>query len=257
MTRPEVVARSDDGVLRVTINRPQKRNALSRSVLQALREAFDRHAEDDTLRLAVLTSAGEKSFAAGGDLREVASIRTIEGAARFAEESCAALDSIRRFPLPVVAAVNGDALGGGSELAVACDMRILAAHARIGFIQGRLNVSTAWGGGPDLMRLVGYGRALSLLTRSAMVGGDEALALGVADAVAPAGEPFAAFVDRFIEPMRQQSPMVMRGFKAQALLERLGAPLEERRRSERHFFSRSWVHDDHWAVADKLLASSK
>lgn len=248
---------AENGVLRVTINRPEKRNALGNQVLAALRAAFERYESDETLRLAVVTSAGDKSFAAGGDLREASKVRTLDGAVDYSETARAALNSIRRFPVPVVAALNGDALGGGAELSIACDMRILAAHARIGFIQGRLNVTTAWGGGPDLMRLVGYGRALRLLSRCELVGGADALALGLADAVAPAGEPFDAFVESFIEPMRQQSPIAMRGFKAQALLERLGGSSDERRKSEVLYFSRAWVHDDHWAVADHLLANSR
>ena len=80
--------------------------------------------------------------------------------------------------MPVVAALNGDALGGGAELAVACDLRVMAAGARIGFIQGRLNIPTSWGGAADLMRLVGPARGLSLLARSAMLDGAAALATG-------------------------------------------------------------------------------
>lgn len=255
MTSAQVVlVRNDGGVLRVTTNRPDKRNPLSREVLGQVREAFEAAAGDQELRLAVVTGAGEKSFAAGGDLRELQSIRTGPDAADFSDEAFAALDAVRRFPLPVVAAINGDALGGGAELGVACDIRIMAAGARIGFIQGRLNISTSWGGGIDLMRLVGYGRGLSLLGRSAILSGPEAVAIGLVEAVAPEGEPFAAYVDAFIEPMRRQSPLVLRAFKAQALAERFGRPREETRRLERDDFSRTWMHDDHWAAADKLMA---
>jgi enoyl-CoA hydratase len=242
-----------DGVLRVRINRPEKRNALSRSILAELGQVFDAHADLETLRVAMLTSAGDKNFAAGGDLRELSVIRTSEEAAQFSQESRRVLDSIRQFPLPVLAAINGDALGGGAELCVACDLRVMAAHAGIGFIQGRLHITTAWGGGADLMRLLGFSRALSVLCRSDRIGAPEALANGLADAVCPAGEPFESFVDRFVEPMRRQSPLVMRGFKAQALAERLGESQESRRRMETDFFSRTWIHPDHWMAADRLL----
>lgn len=252
----EVLTREDGGVLRVTINRPEKRNALSRRVLAGLREAFESHRERADLRCAVLTATGDTSFAAGGDLREVRSIRTIEAAESFSDESCAALDAIRRFPLPVVAALNGDALGGGAELSVACDMRIMAAQARIGFIQGRLNISTSWGGGTDLMRLVGYARGLALLSRSALLGGAEAVSFALAEAVATEGEDFGEFVERFVAPMRRQTPLVMRAFKAQAIAERFAAPREDSRRLERDYFGRTWVHEDHWRAADKVLAPS-
>ena len=166
---------SSGGVLRVTINRPDKRNALSGEVLRIARRRF--HARMPTIPvcgLPILRGAGEQCFAAGGDLRELASITTLEGAAEMARDAKASLEAIRQFPVPVVAALNGDAMGGGAELSVACDFRIAAAHARIGFVQGRLNISTAWGGGIDLMRLVGTSRGLGLLCRGDMLSGAEA-----------------------------------------------------------------------------------
>ena len=173
-----------DGILRVTINRPEKRNALSRAVLDELGQVFAGHAADEALRVAVLTAAGSHSFAAGGDLRDLAAVRTREGAAAMATQARTALDAIRRFPVPVVAALNGVALGGGAELAVACDLRIAAAHAGIGFVQGQLNIATAWGGGIDLMRLLGPARGLAVLGRSEVLGAAQAHALGLVDAVA-------------------------------------------------------------------------
>lgn len=249
-----VLAASAGGVLRVTINRPDKRNALSRAVLAGLRAAFERHAADDSLRLAVLSAAGDKSFAAGGDLDELAAVRTAAGAVEVATEAKAALNAVRCFPVPVVAALNGVALGGGSELAVACDFRIAAIHAGIGFVQGRLNISTAWGGGVDLMRLLGASRALAVLCRSEVLSAEEARRLGLIDAVAEPGEAFDSFVARFTAPLARQVPQVMRAFKAQALAERLGLPRVEREEIETRLFSLSWVHEDHWAAVNRLLA---
>jgi len=154
------------GVLRVTINRPAKRNAVSREVLQELKAVFRAHAALDDLRLAVLGGAGELAFCAGADLVDLAEVREAEAAEAFAADATTALDAIRLFPVPTVAALNGVALGGGAELALACDMRVAAAHARIGFLHAQLNTSTAWGGGPDLARLVGYAKALELLAEA-------------------------------------------------------------------------------------------
>lgn len=257
MSGGEVLVRVDDDVLRVTINRPEKRNPLSRPVLAAIGEAFRAHADRQELRLAIVTAAGTKSFAAGGDLREVESIREIDGARQFSNEAYAALDAVRRFPLPVIGALNGDALGGGAELAVACDMRLIAAHARIGFIQGRINISTSWGGGVDLARLVGHARALSLMSRSAVITGAEAVTIGLAEAVANSDDDFEAFVAAFIAPIRRQAPRVLRGFKAQALAQRFGLSHEERRAVELEHFVASWVHDDHWVAAAKVLAPAQ
>jgi enoyl-CoA hydratase len=245
---------SADGVLRVTIDRAEKRNALSRALLDDLRQLFETRAVDEALRVAVLTAAGTQSFAAGGDLRDLAAIRTREDAVAMATQARAALDAIRHFPVPVVAALNGVALGGGAELAVACDLRIAAAHGGIGFVQGQLNISTAWGGGIDLMRLLGPARALTVLGRSEVLSAAQAHALGLIDAVAASDEPFAGFVARFLAPLARQAPQVMRAFKAQALAERLGRPRAEREETETRLFSFTWAHDDHWAAADRFLA---
>ncbi len=257
MADGEVLVQAEDDVLRVTINRPEKRNALSRSVLAAIADAFRVHRDRQELRLAIVTAMGTRSFAAGGDLREVESIREAEASKRFSNECHAALDAIRLFPLPVIAALNGDALGGGAELTVACDIRLMAAHARIGFVQGRINISTSWGGGIDLMRLVGHARALSLLSRSALIDGAEAVSIGLAEAVADAGQDFAAFVEEFIAPLRRQMPRVLRGFKAQAIAQRFGLPHEQCRAIELEHFVATWVHDDHWIAAAKMLAPAQ
>jgi len=214
MSDLQVIA--EGGVLRVTINRPDKRNALSGEVLRSLAEVFASHSDDLNLRVAVLRGAGDQCFAAGGDLRELASITTLEGAAEMARDAKASLEAIRQFPVPVVAALNGDAMGGGAELAVACDFRIAALHARIGFVQGRLNISTACGGGIDLMRLVGTSRALGLMCRGDMLSGPEASALGLIDAVARENQSLDELIVDFITPILKQSSKVLRAFKAVA-----------------------------------------
>ena len=118
-----VITQQRDGVLHVCINRPEKRNALSMATLDAIAAAFDDAADEADLRLAVLTGAGHKSFAAGGDLTELASVRGEQAAVAMATHAKGALSAVRNFPLPVVAALNGDALGGGAELAMACASR--------------------------------------------------------------------------------------------------------------------------------------
>lgn len=241
-------------VLRVTLNRPEKRNALSRDLLEALRVAFVEHADDAGLRVAVLRGAGDKSFAAGGDLRDLASVRSREEAAAMAEQAKAALDAIRYFPLPVVAALNGDALGGGAELALACDFRVAAASARLGFLQGRINITTAWGGGVDLLRTVGRGPGLGLLCSGEMVGGERALALGVMDRVATEDEGLEAALEDFMAPLLRQAPQVLRGFKRLSAGVLQGLPREELDRLETALFSETWVHRDHWDAAEKILS---
>lgn len=250
-----------DGVLRVVLNRPEKRNALSRTLLAALRDAFLDAREDESLRLAVLTGAGDKCFAAGGDLRDLSSVRTEEEAREMSLDARHALDAIRDFPVPVIAALNGDALGGGAELAAACDFRVCAGHARIGFVQGRLAISTAWGGGIDLMAMLGPTKALRLLATAQILSAREALEIGLVDAVAGDGEhdghDLDAATQAFAAPMLKQAPQVLRAFKALAIASRRGEGRASLEDIENARFARAWIHDDHWAAADAVLNGSR
>lgn len=251
MTYP-VEATKRDTVLYVRINRPEKRNALSMETLDAIAAAFDGAADDDDLRLAVLTGAGDKSFAAGGDLKQLTSVKGEDAAVTMATRAKKALTAVRNFPLPVVAALNGGALGGGAELAMACDMRVAASHARIGFIQGKLGITSAWGGGVDLMRLIGPARALQMMTRMEVLDPADATAMGLYNATAGEGVSLEEALEDFIAPMRGQSPHVMRSFKAMALHLRRNNR-EEMDRLETRNFGVAWAHPDHDRAVERLL----
>ena len=255
MSKPHLLIEKGKDLLRVAINRPDKRNALSREVLNDLRETFEAHRDDEALKAAVLTGAGDKSFAAGGDLRDLETIRTHGAAVEMAEQAKAALESIRSFPVPVVAALNGNAMGGGAELAMACDFRVAAAHARIGFVQGRLNITSAWGGGVDLMRRIGPDRALAMLCRGEMVDCAQALAQGLIDAHAENGQELEEVLQNFLRPFVSQAPQVLRGFKRLALGARAGLSRQELDKLETEVFAPTWVHEDHWEAAGKILTS--
>jgi len=242
-----------DRVLYATLNRPEKHNALRLALLEAIRLTFVAHAGDGTLVAAVLTGAGSHSFAAGGDLRELDGVRDRAGAERMERDARAALDAVRDFPVPVVAALNGNALGGGAELAVACDFRVVARHASIAFVQGRIGVSTAWGGGIDLFQLVGRARALRLLTSCDAVDAVQGLAMGLFDHVATESEDFNVAIEDFLAPLRRQNPQAMRGFKALADAYRSGADRAAMAAVERRHFVDSWLHDDHWNAVEKVL----
>ena len=252
----EVLAQLEGALLRVTIDRPEKRNALSRAVLAELRDAFEAHASDETLRAAVVTGAGDKSFVAGGDLRDLDQVRSLEDSRALFELGNAAFQAIRMFPVPVIAALNGLAVGGGAELAVACDVRIAAAQARIGFVQGTLGIPTAWGGGSDLMAIVGPARGLALLAEARLLGAEDALRAGLVDAVAPQDEAFPEFVMRYLAPWLERRPQVMRAFKWQAAARKLGLARPETDARDRELFAHAWSHPDHWEAAKNVLAKS-
>jgi enoyl-CoA hydratase len=246
------VERDDQGVVWITIDRARKHNALGRQVLEGLRHAVQEQGARADTRLLVLRGAGERYFAAGGDLKELQDVRSEDATHEMADRSRGALDAVRHCPAPVLAYLNGDAIGGGAELALACDLRLQARHARIGFIQARLAISSAWGGGPDLFQLVGSARALRMMARCEMVDAGQALQWGLADAVIGDG-PQGEDMRRFLDPMLSCAPQVLRGMKAQARAWREGESQARRREIEREQVIRTWLHDDHWRAAERVL----
>jgi enoyl-CoA hydratase len=241
-------------VLTVHINRPEKRNALSREALVELGQAFTWHAADPELVAAVLTGTGNQSFAAGGDLKEFGEIRSEQDAGELFDLANRAFHAIRSFPLPVVAALNGIAVGGGAELSVACDFRLAAPHVRIGFVQGSLAISTGFGGGADLARLLGGRTALRLMLTAEILEAAQAKSIGLIDDISLPGETLEDCAIRFLGPIVRQRPQVVRAFKSIALAERMGLSRGEREQQERRCFVDTWTHPDHWAAVDKLIA---
>lgn len=241
------------GAVWITIDRAQKHNALARPVLAELASAVRQAGVREEVRYLVVTGAGDKYFAAGGDLRDLASVRDEPAVMAMMEEAGAALDAIRHCPVPVIAFLNGDAIGGGAELALSCDMRLQAVHARIGYIQARLGITSAWGGGPDLFQLIGPAHAMRMMSRCELVAAEQALAWGLADAVisdGAQGTDFAAFT----KPLNICPPQVLRGIKAQAIAARQGAGWKAHRAVEQKHLVRTWLHDDHWSLSEKLLS---
>jgi enoyl-CoA hydratase/carnithine racemase len=231
----------EHGLVRITVNRPHKHNALARPVLAQLREAVVAAGGDPDTRAVLLPGAGERFFAAGGDLGDLASVRDQPATLAMIEEAGAALEAIRHCPVPVIAYLNGDAIGGGAELAVACDMRLQSAHARIGFIQAKLAITSAWGGGPDLFELVGRSRALRMMTRCELIDAPTAQDWGLADAVIEDGAEGAG-VAAFLKPLLQCPPQVLRGIKAQAVAHRTGSGWQAHRAVEKDHLVRTCLH---------------
>ncbi|MGD0498162.1 MAG: enoyl-CoA hydratase-related protein [Bryobacteraceae bacterium] len=177
----------ESGVALVTVNRPEKRNALSAAVIEELDEAIERIAADPRIRGAILTGAGESAFAAGADIAEVAALSPLE-ARRYALRGQEAFRKLETMGKPSVAAVNGHALGGGLELAMACTVRFAAETARLGQPEVKLGLIPGFGGTQRLPRLVGRGRALELLLTGEPIAAAEALRIGLVNAVAPPAE---------------------------------------------------------------------
>jgi len=242
------------GVLRVTLNRPEKRNTLTRATLRELRVVFEAHAAQEDLRLAILAGAGALAFCAGADLAELGAVETAAAAERYARDGMAALDALRAFPVPTIAALNGVTLAEGAELALACDMRVAAHDARIGFVHASDHRLPGLGGASDLARLVGLGCAIELLATARRLAPAEAQALGLVNAVAAPESDFLEEVERFAAPVREHHPHVLRALKAFALGERFGAGFAERREREVAEFVATWTHPAHQALLAELRA---
>lgn len=245
------------GRLDIVIDRPSARNALRISTLKEVAAVLDEFAEDKALKVAVITGAGDKAFAAGGDLKELSSRRSAEDAAALFDLGRRTTQAVRRFPVPVVAALNGVALGGGAELAVCCDFRVAARHASIGFVQAQLALTTGFGGIASLQAIVGPRRALLMLLGGNILSAAEALGHGLVDAVAGENETLEQAVARFVDPMLKRPPELVRDLKAVALAGEDAAGGRLVAETERERFIRAWTSDEHWAAADKVLSRNK
>jgi enoyl-CoA hydratase len=187
MAYENLLVERDQSVLVVTINRPKVLNALNASTLAELSQALDEAEHDEGVRAIVLTGAGPKAFVAGADINELA-VQTPVGGREHARTGQALLDRIERFGKPVVAAINGFALGGGCELAMACTIRLASDTAKFGQPEINLGLIPGYAGSQRLPRLVGRGRALELLLTGAPISAEEAFRIGLVNRVVPAAE---------------------------------------------------------------------
>jgi enoyl-CoA hydratase len=190
MTLENLLIERDGATAIVTINRPQVRNALNTPTLDELRRAILDLKHDDTVRAIVLTGAGEKAFVAGADINELA-VMTPTGGREHAIRGQHVFDLVEQMGKPVIAAINGFALGGGCELAMACAIRLAADTARLGQPEINLGLIPGYAGTQRLARIVGKGRALELLLSGDQIPAQEALRIGLVNRVVPAGELMA------------------------------------------------------------------
>ena len=176
------------GILTITLNRPTKLNALNAATIRELGQAIEQARADAAVRGIILTGSGEKAFVAGADISELAAAASPEAARELAEYGQRVFRRYETSPKPVVAAVNGFALGGGCELAMACHLRVAADNARFGQPEVNLGLLPGYGGSQRLVQLVGKGKALELLLTADQVKADEAVRLGLANHAVPLAE---------------------------------------------------------------------
>ena len=177
----------ENKIFTITINRPDKLNALNKIVMEELSSAIDEVYKNDAIRSVLITGAGPRSFVAGADISEFIGLTTVEGTT-LAEHGQHVFQKIENSPKPVIAAVNGLALGGGCELAMACHFRVASDNAKFGQVEVNLGLIPGYGGTQRLVQLIGKGRAIELLTTGNIIDAHTALQFGLVNYVVPAEE---------------------------------------------------------------------
>ncbi len=237
------------GVATLSINRPKSRNALALQTMAELDQALDA-VKQKRARVLVIRGVGNQAFCAGGDLKELEHMRSEADAAAMARRMRATLDRIPQLSIPVVAGINGDAFGGGAELAIACDFRIAVSHARIGFAQVTLGLMPAWGASERLAALVGRGRTLHLLLGGQAVDAEQALRVGLVEEVVAS--------ERFDERLAETARFIAAApLAAIAGIKRSVDAVRPQRNPELanatiEAFARTWAHPAHWKAVAKM-----
>lgn len=230
-----------DGIARLTINRPEKLNALDRRTIDEIDRAAQRAGADQEAGVVLITGMGEKAFVAGADIRELSTQTPIEGAA-YAKTGQAAFGRIETLGKPSIAVINGYALGGGLELALACTLRIASETAKLGQPETGLALIPGYGGTQRLSRLVGRGHAMAMILTGDPIDAAEGLRIGLVNRVAPAGELHAA-ADALARKLLSRGPVALR-YAMQAIHEGLQMSLDEGLSLEAALFGLTCASED-------------
>ncbi|MBI4246005.1 MAG: enoyl-CoA hydratase/isomerase family protein [Candidatus Rokubacteria bacterium] len=239
-----------DGVATVTLNRPDVLNAMNAPMRVELTRCFTGLVTDDSVKVVVVTGAGDRAFSAGADIREFVEppppvvLREQRRRIEFRQV-------MDRCPQPLIAAIRGYALGGGLELALACDLRIAGDDARLGLTEITLGIIPGGGGTQRLPRLVGRGRALELILTGARIDAAEALRIGLVERVVPAAEVLAR-AQELARTLAQKAPVALR-YAKEAVVQGLGLPLGEGLRLENDLSTLLRTTDDRLEGARAFL----
>ena len=232
---------NEDGLALVTINRPEKRNALNRAVISSLEQVVSRVSNDPSVRAMILTGAGDKAFVAGADISEIEAAPAVE-AERLSAYGQRVFRDLELLRKPTVAAIQGFALGGGLELAMCCHIRVAGPDAKFGQPEVKLGLTPGYGGTQRLPRLIGRGRALELLMTGDVIDAAEAYRYGLVNYVTPHNE-LLPFCRQWLKKVLANSPIAV-GLTLQAVDMGADQPIDNGLRAESIAFGLSSASDD-------------
>ncbi|MFA1641474.1 enoyl-CoA hydratase/isomerase family protein [Chryseomicrobium imtechense] len=244
-----------DGIVQFQITRPEIHNAVNHEVVDGFALFIEQLAQED-VQFGVVTGEGDKAFCSGGDLSVFHSLRTEQQALEIHERMATLLYKLATQPVPVIALVNGTAIGGGAEIASACDYRLVSEHARAGFVQGTLAITSGWGGTTFLqLKGIPYDKLLKFTTEAKPLPADELKDLGWATSVY-SGDKWAAVAD-FVKQMKQLHPSVAKSYKTLLTTELRKPEVYERVLDEARMCAKLWELDAHHEAVDRFLARKK
>ncbi len=239
------------GVAQLTVNRPAVRNALDWQAMDALAAAMENLGKRQDVRALVVCGA-QGTFLSGGDLRALHDDSGERAGARLVAGMTHTLERMAALPYPVFAALDGAARGGGAEVALACDVRVMARDATLGFVQVRLGLMPGWGGAQRLLRLAGYGRALLWLTTGMVLDAAQAHAAGLVEVLAPAGGALSAAL-ALARDVATQPPQAVQAIKRTLRAHLDGVSPAWSASLEQAAFPPLWAHEDHQQAVRRFL----
>jgi enoyl-CoA hydratase len=232
-----------DGVGLITIDRPAVHNAVSLATMAELERVLNWLETKSTVGAVVVTGAGDRTFVSGGDLKDFALLQTHEAAAAMSRRMQSLMARLELLPVPVIGAINGDCLGGGCEVALAADIRVVSERSRFGFKQVALGITPAWGGRRRLVRLIGRAKALMLLLSGELLDAREAERIGLADKVVPYGRTLASALE-LAQQIASNAPMAVRAIKRTVNYDSATSD-SEAIEFEANVFAETWISQDH------------
>ncbi|MHA1768883.1 MAG: enoyl-CoA hydratase/isomerase family protein [Candidatus Thorarchaeota archaeon] len=255
MSEEDVLYEVADGIATVTINRPSKYNALNIAVVKRLRDLFEKAEHDDSVRVVILTGSGDKAFAAGADISEFQGkdSKSVKPLAENGQDFCKFVEAMGK---PVIAAINGFALGGGCEIAMACDIRYVSANAKFGQPEINLGIIPGFGGTVRLARLVGLGRAKELVFTGDQIKADEALRIGLVNRVFDSVEELRTGVQDLAAKLAKKPGVALKLAK-QSLNNTWSTPFKDNLSFEVEVFCKTFDTEDMVEGVDAFLSKRK